>query len=143
MHNSSSPELSGDLDLFDKTGNDHAQSGPATTHLVGEDTRCGRRLLLQHLHHDVEALLSWSPVLVHRAPLVHQVGEAFLLHGVVDALDLRKLRFITFQSGSRFHLLQILQVFSFQLHGHLLIFALHRVLSKRMIFVDLVQRVSK
>ena len=73
----SPPELSGDLDLFDETGNDHAEGGSPPPHLVGEDARSGGRLLLQHLDHDVEALLSWGAVLVHRASLVHQVREAF------------------------------------------------------------------
>ena len=86
----SPPELSGDLDLFDETGNDHAEGGSPPPHLVGEDARSGGRLLLQHLDHDVEALLSWGAVLVHRASLVHQVREAFLLHRIIDAFHLRK-----------------------------------------------------
>ena len=90
QHCWSSPKLSGDLDLFDETGNDHAKGGSPAAHLVGEDAGSGGGLLLQHLHHDVKAFLSRGAVLVHRASLVHQVWEAFLLHRIIDAFHLQK-----------------------------------------------------
>ena len=149
MHNSSSPELSGDLDLFDKTGNDHAKGGSPAPHLVGEDARSGCGLLLQHLNHDVETFLSWGAVLVHRASLAHQIRETFFLHRFIDASNLKKSFFPTDWTEARSHLLQGFHVFAFKLHRHLLIFALHWILSKRMIFVNLqvslvqVSKVSK
>ena len=46
------------------------------------------------------------------------------------------------RTGGRYHLLQAVHVFSFKLHCHLLIFSLHWVFSKRMIFMHLVHELK-
>ena len=55
--------VNGDLYFLDKAGSYHTSSGPTAPHLVREDARGAGGLVLQGLHHHVEAVLAGGSLL--------------------------------------------------------------------------------